>query len=79
MKTIAKIENNSSESALHEVGNLFNHIGSVVSFNLDLQRVYNYLNQFYENNEFILIYKGSSHVAVVDKVTTKRLIIITEE
>lgn len=79
MKIIAKIENVISEPSLHEAGNIFNHIGWIASFNLNLSASYRYLNQYFENNDFIQIYIGSNHIAVIDKVTSKRLVIITEE
>ena len=57
MKTIAKIENAISKPSLHEAGNIFNHIGWIVSFNLNLSASYRHLNQCFENNDFIQIYK----------------------
>lgn len=79
MKTVAKIENAISKPSLHEVRNIFNRIGWIISSNLNLSESYRYLNQYFENNDFIQIYRGSNHIAIIDKVTSKRLVIITEE
>ena len=80
MKTLIQIERACCFKIENtEIGKLFNHLGNVSEFSLDLDTTYRYLNQFYKNNKSFEFYKGGDHIAIIDTFTKKRLVIITKQ
>lgn len=79
MKTLVRIENACSETALPDAGKLFYHLGNISEFQLSLRATYSYLNQHFKNSELFEIYIYENNVAVIDKFSKKILVIIVEE